>query len=291
MKKSTRQAYGEALKKLAKENENIVVLDADLAKSTKTIEFKKVAPNRFFDMGIAEQNMIGTAAGLSLGGKIPFASSFAMFATGRAFEQIRNSVAYPNLNVKIAATHAGLTVGEDGATHQSIEDISIMRSIPNMVVINPADSVEAAQVIFEAAKYKGPMYIRLGRSEIPIIHDENYKFQLGKGEILREGNEVSIIATGIMVSKALEAYEKLKQEGIKVQVINISTIKPIDKELIMSVARKTGKIVTVEEHSVIGGLGSAVAEVLASEQTAKIKMIGIEDKFGTSGNPNELLNE
>lgn len=289
MKIATRQAYGEALAELAKTNENVVVLDADLGKSTKTYEFKKVCPERYFDMGISEQDMIGTAAGLAASGKIPFASTFAMFAAGRAFEQIRNSVAYPRLDVKIAATHAGLTVGEDGATHQCIEDISLMRSIPNMVVISPSDAVEAKQVIFEAVKYDGPMYIRLGRYPVPVIHDNEYKFKIGKGEVLREGKDVTIIATGIMVSTALEAAEKLKNENIEASVINMATIKPIDRELIVKYAKRTGKIVTAEEHSIIGGLGSAVAEVLSVEYPVKMKMVGVEDKFGHSGTPEELL--
>ncbi|QAT39252.1 transketolase family protein [Clostridium sp. JN-9] len=289
MKIATRQAYGEALAELAKTNENVVVLDADLGKSTKTYEFKKVCPERYFDMGISEQDMIGTAAGLAASGKIPFASTFAMFAAGRAFEQIRNSVAYPRLDVKIAATHAGLTVGEDGATHQAIEDISLMRSIPNMVVISPSDAVEAKQVIFEAVKYDGPMYIRLGRYPVPVIHDDKFEFKIGKGEVLRDGKDATIIATGIMVSVALEAAEKLKYENIEASVINIATIKPIDRELIVKYAKQTEKIVTAEEHSIIGGLGSAVAEVLSVEYPTKMKMVGVEDKFGHSGTPEELL--
>lgn len=289
MNVATREAYGKALIKLGEINKDVVVMDADLAKSTKSIEFTKSAPERFFDMGIAEQDMIGTAAGLAVSGKTVFASTFAMFATGRAFEQIRNSVAYPNLNVKIAATHAGLTVGEDGATHQAIEDISLMRSIPNMVVINPSDAVETEQAIFAAVEHQGPVYIRLGRMAVPIVHDENYKFQIGKGEVLRNGKYATIIATGIMVSVALEAAEELKKQGIEVNVVNMPSIKPIDKELIVKVAKETGKIVTVEEHSVIGGLGSAVAEVLVQEYPTKVKMVGVKDKFGHSGTPAELL--
>ncbi|EIW00399.1 LOW QUALITY PROTEIN: transketolase, alpha subunit, partial [Thermoanaerobacter siderophilus SR4] len=265
MNKATREAYGEALVELNKRNKNVVVLDADLSKSTKTAEFQKVCPERFFNIGIAEADMIGTAAGLATCGKIPFVSTFAIFAVGRAYEQIRNSVAYPKLNVKIAATHAGITVGEDGATHQSIEDISLMRSIPNMVVINPSDDVETKYAILQAAEYEGPVYIRLGRMTVPTIHDEHCKFQIGKGEILKSGNDVTIIATGIMVAMALEAAEELKKYGIDAEVINIHTIKPIDKELIISSAKKTGKIVTAEEHSIIGGLGSAVCEVLSQE--------------------------
>ncbi len=285
---ATREAYGQALIELSK-NEKVVVLDADLAKATKTAEFKKECPERFFDMGIAEQDMIGTAAGLAVSGKIPFASTFAIFAAGRAFEQIRNSVAYPKLNVKIAATHAGITVGEDGGTHQSVEDISLMRSIPNMVVLNPADAIEAKAAIFAAAEYYGPVYIRLGRAATPAIHDENYKFKLGKGEVLRDGKDVAIIATGLMVAKALEAAEQLKQEGINATVVNIHTIKPLDKDLIVNVAKETGKVVTVEEHSVIGGLGSAVCEVLSQELPTKTKLIGLNDTFGQSGTPNDLL--
>jgi transketolase len=291
MNKATREAYGEALVELNKRNKNVVVLDADLSKSTKTAEFQKVCPERFFNIGIAEADMIGTAAGLATCGKIPFVSTFAIFAVGRAYEQIRNSVAYPKLNVKIAATHAGITVGEDGATHQSIEDISLMRSIPNMVVINPSDDVETKYAILQAAEYEGPVYIRLGRMTVPTIHDEHYKFQIGKGEILKSGNDVTIIATGIMVAMALEAAEELKKYGIDAEVINIHTIKPIDKELIISSAKKTGKIVTAEEHSIIGGLGSAVCEVLSQEYPTKVKMIGINDRFGQSGKPKDLLKE
>lgn len=289
MNKATREAYGEALVELSKRNKNIVVLDADLSKSTKTAEFQKVSPERFFNMGIAEADMIGTAAGLATCGKIPFASTFAIFATGRAYEQIRNSVAYPKLNVKIAATHAGITVGEDGATHQSIEDISLMRSIPNMVVINPSDDVETIASVLVAAEYKGPVYIRLGRMAVPTIHDDNYKFQLGKGEIIKSGKDVAIIATGITVSMAIEAAQELKKDGIEAEVINIHTIKPIDKDLIIKEAKKTGKVVTVEEHSIIGGLGSAVCEILSQEYPTKVKMIGINDTFGQSGKPKELL--
>lgn len=291
MNKATREAYGEALVELNKRNKNVVVLDADLSKSTKTAEFQKVCPERFFNIGIAEADMIATAAGLATCGKIPFVSTFAIFAAGRAYEQIRNSVAYPKLNVKIAATHAGITVGEDGATHQSIEDISLMRSIPNMVVINPSDDVETKYAVLQAAEYEGPVYIRLGRMTVPTIHDEHYKFQIGKGEILKSGNDVTIIATGIMVAMALEAAEELKKYGIDAEVINIHTIKPIDKELIISSAKKTGKIVTAEEHSIISGLGSAVCEVLSQEYPTKVKMIGINDRFGQSGKPKDLLKE
>ncbi len=288
-KVATRQAYGEALKQLAVENPNIVVLDADLSKSTMTAEFNKVAPERFINVGIAEQNLIGTAAGLSLTGKIPFASSFAMFAAGRAFEIIRNTVAYPKLNVKIAATHAGLTVGEDGASHQAIEDLSLMRSIPNMVVLNPADGVEAKKAVIAAANYNGPVYIRLGRAAVEEIFDNNYEFQIGKGVELVNGNDATIIATGIMVEKALKASEILKAEGINVRVINIHTIKPIDAELIIKAAKETKRIVTAEEHSIIGGLGSAVLEAISEESPVPVIRIGVKDTFGESGKPNDLL--
>ncbi|MGI1689970.1 transketolase family protein [Thermoanaerobacter uzonensis] len=289
MAMATREAYGKALVELGAKNKNIVVLDADLSKSTKTADFQKVYPDRFFNMGISEQDMMVTAAGLATCGKIPFASTFAIFATGRAYEQVRNSIGYPHLNVKIAATHAGITVGEDGATHQSIEDISLMRGIPGMVVINPADAEETRQAIFAAADHYGPVYIRLGRMAVPDIHDQNYKFELGKGEVIREGKDVAIIATGIMVAIAIEAADKLKEEGIDATVVNIHTIKPIDKDLIVEVAKKTGKVITAEEHSIIGGLGSAVAEVLSEEYPVKIKRIGIRDEFGQSGSPKELL--
>ncbi|MCC0642722.1 MULTISPECIES: transketolase family protein [unclassified Clostridioides] len=286
---ATREAYGQVLKELA-ENKDIVVLDADLGKATKSISFKEVAPDRFFDMGIAEGDMIGTAAGLATCGKIPFASTFAIFAAGRGYEQIRNSVAYPNLNVKIAATHAGVTVGEDGGSHQAIEDISLMRGIPNMVILNPADGIEAKKAIFSAVNYNGPVYIRLGRATTEDIHNDDYNFKIGKGEILRQGSDVAIIATGIMVSKAIKSAELLSEEGIEAIVVNISTIKPIDSELIVEVAKNTGKVVTVEEHSVIGGLGSAVTEVLSEKYPVVVKRIGVNDEFGQSGNPESLLN-
>ncbi|KAA5807464.1 transketolase family protein [Thermoanaerobacterium thermosaccharolyticum] len=289
MSTATREAYGKALVELGEKNKNVVVLDADLSKSTKTAEFQKAYPDRFFNIGISEQDMMGTAAGLATCGKIPFASSFAIFATGRAYEQIRNSIGYPKLNVKIAATHAGITVGEDGATHQSIEDISLMRGIPNMVVINPSDAEETRQAILAAAEHYGPVYIRLGKMAVPDIHDKSYKFELGKGEIIREGKDIAIIATGIMVSIALEAADKLKEEGINATVVNMHTIKPIDRELIVKVAKQNGKVVTAEEHSIIGGLGSAVCEVLSEEYPVKVKRIGINDTFGQSGTPNELL--
>jgi len=289
MAKATREAYGEALKKLAASNPNIVVLDADLSGSTKTSEFKKVSPERFFNVGIAEQNLIGTAAGLSLAGKIPFASSFAMFAAGRAFEIIRNTVAYPALNVKIAATHAGLTVGEDGGSHQAIEDISLMRSIPNMTVVNPADSREAEQAVLKAAEFVGPVYIRLGRMAVEDVYDDSYEFELGKGVLLKDGKDVSIIATGLMVQEALKAADALKEEGIDARVINIHTIKPIDRDIIIKAAKETKLIVTAEEHSIIGGLGSAVLEVLSDEYPVPVKRVGVLDTFGESGKPAELL--
>ena len=286
---ATRDAYGKALVKLGDINNNVVVLDADLSKSTKTYDFGKTYPDRFFNMGIAEQNLIGAACGFATAGKIPFASSFAMFASGRAFEIIRNSVCYPNLNVKICATHAGITVGEDGASHESVEDISIMRSIPNMTVLVPADGVEAEKMIFEAANVYGPMYVRLGRSAVDTIFTEEYKFEIGKGTVLTEGDDVSIIACGIMVNEAIKASEVLIKEGINARVINMSTIKPIDKELIIKSAKETKAIVTAEEHSIIGGLGSAVSEVLAEECPTILKRVGIKDVFGESGNPNDLL--
>ena len=289
MAKATREAYGEALKKLAVSNPDVVVLDADLSGSTKTAEFKKVSPERFFNVGIAEQDLIGTAAGMAIAGKIPFASSFAMFAAGRAYEIIRNTVAYPKLNVKIAATHAGLTVGEDGASHQAIEDISLMRGIPNMTVINPADSIEAEQAVLKAAEIKGPVYIRLGRMAVEDVYDQDYKFQLGKGVQLKEGSDVTIIATGIMVQEALKAAKKLSEDGVDARVINIHTIKPIDEEIIITAARDTGAVVTAEEHSVIGGLGSAVLEVLSDVCPVPVKRIGVLDTFGESGKPSDLL--
>ena len=289
MAKATREAYGDALKKLAASNPDIVVLDADLSGSTKTSEFKKVSPERFFNVGIAEQNLIGTAAGMSLAGKIPFASTFAMFAAGRAFEIIRNTVAYPNLNVKVAATHAGLTVGEDGGSHQAIEDISLMRSIPNMTVISPADATEAEQAVLSAAEYVGPVYIRLGRMAVEDVYDDSYKFEWGKGVELKKGNDITIIATGLMVQEALKAAKKLSEEGVDARVINIHTIKPIDAEIIIKAAMETKKIVTAEEHSIIGGLGSAVLEVLAETYPVKVKRVGVMDTFGESGKPKDLL--
>ncbi|QPW57475.1 transketolase family protein [Clostridium botulinum] len=289
-KMATREAYGKALAKLGVENPNVVVFDADLSKSTKTSEFKNVCPERHFNMGIAEANMMAVAAGFSTCGKIPFASTFAIFAAGRAFEQIRNTICYPKLNVKVCATHAGITVGEDGASHQSVEDISLMRSIPNMTVINPSDAVETEAVIRAIAEYNGPCYVRLGRAAVETINDNaDYKFEIGKGITLREGKEATIIATGIMVEAALEAYNMLAEEGIKVKVINIHTIKPIDTELITKAAQETGVIVTAEEHSVIGGLGSTVCEVVSETHPVPVMKVGIKDVFGESGKPNELL--
>ena len=286
---ATREAYGKALVKLGKINDDVVVLDADLSKSTKTNDFYKAYPDRFFNMGIAEQNLVGAACGFAAAGKIPFASTFAMFATGRAFEIIRNSACYPKLNVKICATHAGITVGEDGGSHQSVEDISLMRSIPNMTVLVPADGVEAEKMIFAAAEYNGPMYVRLGRSAVPTLFDENYNFEIGKGVVLKEGNDATIIACGMMVNEALIAADMLKEENINVRVINMSTIKPIDTELIIKAAKETKAIVTAEEHSIIGGLGSDVSEVVSENHPVKVKKVGLNDCFGESGTPGELL--
>lgn len=286
---ATRDAYGQALAELGAMNDRVVVLDADLSKSTKTNDFKKVFPERFFNIGIAEQNLLGTAAGFAAAGKIPFASSFAVFAVGRAYDQIRNSIAYPNLNVKIAATHAGLTVGEDGGSHQMLEDIALMRALPNMTVIVPADGVETKQAIMAAAEYEGPVYIRLGRPKVPVLFDEAYSFQIGKGVVLREGSDVTLVATGIMVSKAMEAAEALAAEGVSAAVVNISTIKPIDAELITEQAKKTGAVVTCEEHNMYGGLGSAVAEVLVENAPVPMARVAVEDSFGESGLPDQLL--
>lgn len=289
-KKATREAYGMALQELSNTNKNVVVLDADLSKSTKTADFKEVAPERFFNMGIAEANMMGVAAGMSTCGKIPYVSTFAMFAAGRAFEQIRNSICYPNLNVKVCATHAGLTVGEDGATHQAIEDLSLMRSIPNMTVINPADDIETIEAIKAIAEFDGPCYVRLGRMAVETVNNnKDYKFEIGKGVTLKEGSDVTIIATGIMVEAALEASKVLEEEGIKAKVINIHTIKPLDKKLILEASKETGAIVTAEEHSVIGGLGSAVSEVITEVFPVPVLKVGVKDIFGESGKPGELL--
>lgn len=287
---ATRDSYGNALAELGREHKDIVVLDADLAAATKTAVFKKAYPDRFIDCGIAECNMIGVAAGLAASGLVPFASSFAMFAAGRAFEQIRNSVGYPHLNVKIGATHAGISVGEDGATHQCNEDIALMRTIPGMIVINPSDDIEARAAVRAAYEHHGPVYMRFGRLAVPVINNrENYKFELGKGVVLREGKDVAIIATGLPVSSCLEAAEKLAADGIEAKVINIHTIKPLDEELIVTAAKETGKVVTVEEHSVIGGLGSAVCDVLSEKAPAKVMKIGINDVFGESGPAVKLI--
>ena len=287
---ATRDSYGNALVELGKEHDNLVVLDADLAAATKTGVFKKEFPERHIDCGIAEGNMVGVAAGLAAAGKVPFASSFAMFAAGRAFEQIRNSVAYPHLNVKIGATHAGISVGEDGATHQCNEDIALMRSIPGMVVLNPSDDVEARAAVKAAYEYEGPVYLRFGRLAVPVINDrEDYKFELGKGVVLREGKDLTIVASGLPVANCLEVAERLSAEGIEAKVINIHTIKPLDEELIVAAAKETGKVVTVEEHSVIGGLGSAVCDVLSEKAPTKVLKIGVNDVFGESGPALELL--
>jgi transketolase len=286
---ATRDAYGKALKELGMINDDIIVLDADLSKSTKTADFQKVKPNHFINVGIAEQNLMGIAAGIAATGKIPFASTFAMFATGRAFEIIRNSIAYPKLNVKIVATHSGITVGEDGGSHAAIEDISLMRSVPNMTVIVPADGVETEKVIKKIVEYNGPVYVRLGRSKVPVIYDDSYEFEIGKFSTLREGKDVSIIACGIMVAKALEAAEKLAEDGIMAEVINASTIKPFDAKTVLNSVKKTNCVVTVEEHNIYGGLGSAVSEVLCGNYPAPLEMVGVMDVFGESGSPDELL--
>ncbi|MBQ8697228.1 MAG: transketolase family protein [Clostridia bacterium] len=285
---ATREAYGDALVELA-EKYDIVVLDADLAEATKTIKFKKAYPERHIDCGIAESNMISIAAGLASTGKIPFASSFAMFAAGRAFEQIRNSVAYPHLNVKIGATHGGITVGEDGATHQCLEDMGIMRTIPGMVIINPADATEARAAVEAAINYDGPVYLRFGRYAVPVLFDESYKFEIGKGVKLTEGSDVTIAANGVMVSIALEAAELLKAEGISAEVLNIATIKPLDEELILTSGKKTGCIVTCEEHNIIGGLGSAVTECVCEKAPMPVLRVGTNDCFGRSGTVPALM--
>ena len=289
---ATRESYGNSLKELAEEFPNLVVLDADLAAATKTGSFRKAYPDRHIDCGIAESNMMGVAAGLSLVGKIPFVSSFAMFAAGRAFEQVRNSIGYPHLNVKIGATHAGISVGEDGATHQCLEDIALMRTIPGMVVINPADDVEARAAVHAAYDHVGPVYLRFGRLPVPVFNDEaTYKFEIGKGIVLKEGKDVTIFATGLCVNETVEAEKMLAKDGIDAEIINIHTIKPIDRELVVKSALKTGKVVTVEEHSVIGGLGSAVCDVLCEEAPTKVLKIGVNDVFGESGPALELLHK
>ena len=289
---ATRDSYGNALVELGQEHDNLIVLDADLAAATKTGMFKKAFPDRHIDCGIAEANMTGIAAGLSTCGYVPFASSFAMFSAGRAFEQVRNSIGYPHLNVKIGATHAGISVGEDGATHQCNEDIALMRTIPGMVVINPSDDVEARAAVKAAYAYNGPVYLRFGRLAVPVINDTpDYRFEIGKGVLLRDGKDCTIIATGLCVSEALAAAEKLAEQGIDAQLINIHTIKPLDEELVIAAAKKTGRIFTVEEHSVIGGLGAAVCECLSEHYPAKVTRIGVKDVFGESGPAKELLHK
>ncbi|MBR1384789.1 MAG: transketolase family protein [Ruminococcus sp.] len=292
VKKATRESYGEALAALGEKYENLYVLDADLAAATKTGIFKKKYPERFFDCGIAEANMMGVAAGLAATGKIPFASTFAMFASGRAFEIVRNSIGYPHLNVKIGATHAGISVGEDGATHQCNEDIALMRTIPGMTIINPADDVEAKAAVEAAIQHNGPVYMRFGRLAVPVFNDPaTYKFELGKGIKIRDGKDIAIVATGLMVSEAIEAAKVLEAEGISAMVINIHTIKPIDEELIVEAAKTTGLVLTVEEHSIIGGLGSAVSDVLSAKLPTKVVKIGVNDEFGHSGPAVELLKQ
>ena len=287
---ATRESYGNALVELGKEKEDLVVLDADLAAATKTGIFKKAFPERHIDCGIAEANMTGIAAGMSTCGYVPFISTFAMFVAGRSFEQVRNSIGYPHLNVKIGATHAGISVGEDGATHQCNEDLALMREIPGMVVINPSDDIEAKAAVRAAYEHAGPVYLSFGRLAVPVINDRpDYHFEIGKGVVLKEGTDVTIFATGLCVSSALEAAEKLKEDGIDAEIVNIHTIKPIDRELVIASAKKTGKVVTAEEHSVIGGLGSAVAEVLSEEAPTKLLRIGVEDVFGESGPAKELV--
>ena len=288
---ATRASYGEALVELGKQRNDFIVLDADLAAATQTGKFKAAFPDRFYDCGIAEQNMISIAAGIASTGKKVFVSSFAMFAAGRAFEQIRNSICYPNLHVVIGATHAGISVGEDGATHQCLEDIALMRTLPNMTVINPADDTEAKKAIFAAIDHDGPVYMRFGRYAVPVIFGDDYKFQIGKASVLREGTDVSIIATGLMVSEALKAHQILKDEGIEARVINMATIKPIDKEAVLAAAKETGAIVTAEEHSVIGGLGGAVSELVCEECPVPVIKLGVYDRFGYSGPAGKLLDE
>lgn len=290
-KKATRESYGEGLVLLAEKRPDLVVLDADLAAATKTGIFKKAYPDKHFDCGIAEANMMGVAAGIATTGKLVFASSFAMFASGRAFEIVRNSIAYPKLNVKIGATHAGISVGEDGASHQCNEDIALMTAIPNMTVINPADDVEAKAAVLAMADYEGPTYMRFGRLAVPIFNGSDYRFEVGKGVTLKDGKDITIIATGLMVAEAIEAGNALKEQGIDARVINIHTIKPIDRELIVKAAKETGKIVTVEEHSVIGGLGSAVANVVTEECPVPVHKIGVQDCFGHSGAAAALLKQ
>jgi transketolase len=287
--KATRDAYGEVLAELGAENGNIVVLDADLSGSTKTAVFAKKFPERFFNMGIAEANMVGTAAGLAAAGKIPFLSTFAIFAAGRAWEQIRQSVAYPKANVKIVPTHGGVTVGEDGGSHQSVEDIALMRAIPNMTVIVPADAAETRKAIRAVAEHKGPAYVRLGRNKVPTIFEEDYNFEIGKGCEVMPGTDMTFVTTGIMTGQAVIAAELLKKEGISARIVHIATIKPLDREIILKAAEETGAIVTAEEHSIIGGLGGAVAELLSEARPTPVKRVGVRDRFGTSGKAEELL--
>ncbi|NLJ68377.1 MAG: transketolase family protein [Firmicutes bacterium] len=289
VKKATRDAYGEALVELGQVNPQIVVLDADLSASTKTAGFAKAFPERFVQIGIAEQDLIGTAAGLAAAGKVPFASSFAIFATGRAYDQVRNSVAYGNLNVKIAATHAGVTVGEDGGSHQMLEDIALMRALPGMTVIVPADAVEAKLAVKAAAEYVGPVYLRMGRGAWPVIFGEDHTFEIGKAALLKDGDAATIIACGIMVSEALKAAEALEAEGFKVRVLDMATVKPLDVEAVLKAARETGAVVTAEEHNIVGGLGGAVAEVLVEHCPVPMERVGVKDVFGRSGTPDELL--
>ena len=286
---ATRDAYGDALVALGKKRNDVVVLDADLSGSTKTAKFAKVFPERFFNIGIAEQDMVGTAAGLAVGGKLPFASTFAVFATGRAWEQVRQSVCYPNLNVKIVASHAGITVGEDGGSHQSVEDIAVMRVLPNMTVIVPADGPETMQAIEAVAEYKGPCYVRVGRNKVPTLFGEDYTFKIGKAHVFHQGKDAAIIAVGIMVAEALKARDLLKAEGIDAGVINMSTIKPIDAQAVIAAAGHCGAIVTAEEHSIIGGLGGAVAEVLSESSPVPLVRVGVKDTFGTSGDTDGLM--
>ena len=288
-KKATRQSYGETLAELGKENPNIVVLDADLSTATKTNIFAKEFPERFFDMGIAEQNLVSTAAGMSTCGKIPYVSTFAVFAAGRAYDQIRNSVCYPKLNVKICATHAGTTVGEDGATHQMIEDISLMRTLPNMTVISTSDDIQTKWAVKEISKINGPVYLRLARLSTPIIYNENQKFEIGKAVQIGEGTDVTVFATGVTVSEAIKAQENLKQKGINIRVVDVHTIKPIDKETIIKCAKETQKLISIEDHNIIGGLGSAISEVLTDEYPCKLIRLGIKDTFGKSGKAEELM--
>ena len=288
---ATRESYGNALVELGREHADVVVLDADLAGATKTSTFKKEFPDRHFDCGIAEGNMMAVAAGIASMGMVPFASTFAMFAAGRAFEQVRNSIGYPHLNVKIGATHGGISVGEDGASHQCCEDFALMRSIPGMTVICPADDVEARAAVKAAYEFEGPVYLRFGRSGVPVFHDEDFKFEIGKGEVLQDGNDVAIIATGIMVGEAIKAGEDLRSEGINARVINLSTIKPLDEELILKAASECGKIVTCEEHSIIGGLGEAVSSLLSEKLPVPVRRIGVNDEFGHSGPAAELLKD